>query len=127
MTPTVVPTMQTQRLARRLVRATPELGAEAALSALAHTPPEQIPALVAMLARIAAGSTCIPRGVLPESVPNLARRARPDDPILLTEAQRREAHRRYRTGDRTPAVVLGEREYQRLSKRMRTMRDREAS
>ena len=107
-----------------LIRDTPTQGAEAALAALAHTPPEQVPALVAFLARIAASATSIPRPLLPNEVPGLTRRAKPSDPIRLTEAQRREAHRRYRSGDRSPGVVLGEREYQRLSKRARTIRAR---
>lgn len=115
----VVPTIHTKRMAHRLIRATPELGAEAALSALAHVPAEQVPALVALLARHAAGAICIPAATLPAEVVDINRRVRPGTPPVFSEAQRREAHRRYRTGERTPPVVAGEREYQRMRQRVK--------
>lgn len=113
----VVPTMHTKRVAHRLVRSIPERGAEAALHALAHVPDEQVPALVALLARQAACTVQIHRPSLPAVMPS--GRVAPGTPPVLTEAQRREAHRRYRAGERAPHVVAGEREYQRMSRRAR--------
>lgn len=57
---TIVPTSATIKTAKTLIRATPEHGAEAAITALRGTPPEQIPALVALLARHAASVTAPP-------------------------------------------------------------------
>ena len=117
-TATVVPTSGTIKAAKALIRLTPERGAEAAIAILPTIPDEQIPALVALLARHAASVTA------PPAVPDLPQdfvltgRARPGQPPRLTEAQRREAHRRYRGGDRSPGVVMGEREYQKLRKRV---------
>lgn len=115
---TVVPTSATIKAAKTLIRLTPERGAEIAVDILPKIPAEQIPALVALLARHAASVTA------PPAVPDLPQdfvltgRAKQGQPPILTEAQRREAHRRYRGGDRSPGVVLGEREYQKLRKRV---------
>lgn len=118
----IVPTVQTQRLARGLIRATPAHGAEATVKALARTPHDQIPALVALLARHAAAAICVPPAAsLPTEVVDITRRAKNGAPIQFTEAQRREAHRRYRGGDRTPPVIAGEREYQRMRARVKRM------
>lgn len=110
----VVPTSRTIRLARKTIAATPNLGAEAALYALAELPEDQIAAFVALLAKQAAARVC-PRPLPPEA--DISQRARPGTPNRLTREQQIEAHRRYRGGDRTPVTVAGEREYQRNRKR----------
>ena len=122
MSAAIVPTAHTIKAAKTLIRLTPERGAEATTAVLRHVPANQVPALVALLARHAAATSA------PPSVPDLpsdfvvTKRAPQGAPPILTEAQRREAHRRYKLGDRSAGVVLGEREYQKLSKRARAKR-----
>lgn len=115
---TIVPTSDTIKTAKTLIRVVPDRGAEAAIDALRKTPSAQVPALVALLARHAASVTAPPSTPYLPTDFVLTGRARPGQPPILTEAQRREAHRRYRGGDRSPGVVLGEREYQKLRKRV---------
>ena len=92
-----------RRRARMLVKATSKNGADATRDMLRHFRPEVIPALVAYLAAFAAEAT-------EPTQREVWTRGKPD---ALTEAQRREAHRRFNTGDRTPEVVAGNREYHR--------------
>jgi hypothetical protein len=93
-------------LAERLIHATAKDGADATSALLARFPCDVWPALIAYLARVASEAREIP-------CPEGQRRYQHGVANVLTEAQRREAHRAYGKGSRSVAVVLGEREYQR--------------
>lgn len=105
----LAPTTHTRRIARRIVRETEVIGADATLRHLCDVPPQQVPALVALLAKYAAGRT----GLTAAGPVKLLDRVPPGMPNRFTVEQRRDAHRRYANGSRAPEVVAGEREYQR--------------
>jgi len=99
-----------RKRAKLLVRRTSKNGADATLELLPHFHADSWPALIAFLAGAACEAKNLPH---PVDAIKCAR----NQPDLLTEPQRREAHRRYLYGERTPEVVAGEREYQRIKAR----------
>lgn len=104
----VVPTARTRQVASDLVAsAAKETGFDAVIEHLHRITPEQYPALI---------------GILLGHNPG---RPRLDEEF--TELQRLEAHRRFRAGDRDDWVMSGEREYQRIHKRLTRARQEEAS
>lgn len=110
----VVPDFRTIRIANALIARTPYEGVEATVSAVKHLPDDQLPALIFALARAASNRAHVTVGVeLPQRITDHGGRAPVRAPNEFTIAQRREAHRRFRGGDRTPVVIAGEREYQR--------------
>lgn len=111
----IVATTATRKLARAIIRETADNGADATLRHLHDVAPDQLPALIAILAREAAGAR-IPRG----SHFPIDGRLVVD---VLTVEERRTAHAAYVRGLRDEWVVNGEREYQRLRRR----RDRAAN
>ncbi|MGZ4519980.1 MAG: hypothetical protein ACXVXP_00225 [Mycobacteriaceae bacterium] len=112
---TLVATPATQKIARQIIRDTAEEGADAVLRWLPEVQPEQVTALLVLIAREAA-AVRLPSGPRP-----LGRFV----PDLLTHEERRRAHAAYERGERAEWVVTGEREYQR--NRMRNRRDRRAT
>lgn len=105
---TIVATPATRNLARLIVADTSWDGAEATLRHLPAVRPEQLPALVHLLAEAAA------TGEVPGGRADRERRA-----LLLDEDERRRAHNRFNAGHRDPATRRGESEYQRARKRAR--------
>ena len=102
MNPNLVPTTRTRRLADALIKeAAADTGTDAVLNHLDHLDGDQVYAVLgAVLDR------------------HCHRPGRP--PIARTEFtpdQRRAAHAAYARGERSPEVVAGEREYQRVNKR----------
>lgn len=92
-----------------------EAGADAAVRFIPTVRPEQLPALIGVLAHIAA------HGTLPGSWVGDRRNAAAWHKLKhlteFTDEQRRVAHAAYARGERGPWVVAGEREYQRVNKR----------
>lgn len=105
---TIVATPATRSLARQIITDTAWDGAEATLRHLPELRPSQLAALIHLLAQ-AAGTGEVPAGA----------GAGDRKPLLLTEDERRRAHRRYAAGHRDPATRRGESEYQRERKRTR--------
>jgi hypothetical protein len=112
----IVASPATRTLARRLIADTQWDGAEATMAALEEIRPQQIPALIHLLAAAASTGEVDP-----------SRGGEDREPITLTPEERRRAHRRYQAGQRDPATRRGERDYQRASKRDRRNRRRAAA
>lgn len=104
----LIPTRRTRALARILVgEANRTTSLDAVLNHLDRLDDDQTRALVV---------------VLLTAIKQHHKTGRPPLPLRLTEEQRRECHRLYRRGDRTPEVEEGEREYQRVNQRARRAR-----
>lgn len=104
----IVPTDATRRLARSMMAdARRTTGGDAALKHLPELQPEQLVALI---------------GALLTQIKVTEKVGRPPLPLELAEDERRRCHAAYRNGDRTPEVVAGEREYQRVNQRARRQR-----
>lgn len=107
----IVPTEATRAIARAIIRDTRDDGADATLRHLQHVHPDQLAALVALLAREAAARR-LPPGPI-------GARVRLTLPAVLTPEERRQAHAAWTRGQRDPWVIAGEREYQRMRTRVR--------
>ena len=107
MPPTVVATSATRTIARAILAETEWDGADAVTRHLPNVRECQIPALIALLAKAAT------TGELPPSVAKIRK------PLLLSEEERRRAHRRYAAGERDRATIRGEQEYHRARGRAR--------
>lgn len=107
-----------RHLADQLIRITARDGADATSAILPRFPVDVWPALVAYLARVAAEA---------RAEPVIVWRSTRNQPDVLTEDARLEAHRLWRKGLRTPEVILGEREYQRVKAREVRARKRVAA
>lgn len=105
----VAPTLATRKLARVIIRETAKSGSDATLRHLRHVVPEQVPALIAILAREASGAR-----IPPTNAGTLLAQLAVD---VLTVEERRTAHAAYVRGLRDEWVVNGEREYQRNRRR----------
>ena len=109
-----------RRRAKQLIRRTSVDGADATLAYLRRFSPDAYPALVAYLASVACNAVGLEQR-------HAGMRYRPNQPELHTEDERRVLHRLYGRGVRTPDVVIGEREYQRVRAQKRTQRKKEAA
>lgn len=104
----LVPTARTRAVAQMLLRdAAKTTAIDAVLNHLDRIEADQVHALI---------------GVLLTAAKQHKKLGRPRMTLHLTESQRREMHRRYRRGERTPEVVEGEREYQRVNQQARRKR-----
>lgn len=105
MIPNLVPTARARRLADTLImEAAADTGTDAVLNHLDHLDPEQVYAVL---------SVVLDRYCHPPGRPGRPPIARAE----FTPAERRAAHAAYARGERTPEVVAGAREYQRVKKR----------
>jgi hypothetical protein len=99
----LVPTRATRQLAERMIfDANKDNGADSVMANIADLDASQTAALI---------------GVLLEATTPRRKVGRPIIALVLTPAQRREAHRLYMQGDRDPWVLEGQREYQRANQR----------
>lgn len=104
----LVPTARTRLLAKRLIyESYQSTGVDAVLNHLDELEDDQIHALI---------------GVLLTATKQHRKNGRPPLPLQFSETQRRELHRLYANGDRSPEVVAGHREYQRVNQRARRAR-----
>lgn len=105
----IVATHHTRLVARDIILETRERGTDAVLKHLPRVHPEQSAALLVLLAQAAAHAVSVPRTDNPQR----------GGAAILSEVERRLAHRAYARGERDLATVLGEREYQRMRVRAR--------
>ena len=100
--------------ALQLIRRTAKDGADGALEVLGHFHPDRHPALIAFLAHLACGASSRSR-----PAKNGTYRGEPIPPERLTPEERKAYHAAWKRGERTPEVIAGEREYQRIRNRQR--------
>lgn len=93
-------------VARRLVRVSRRLGREGVYEIAEDMTVDDLLAVTELLARMVWSPDTIVRGLQE----------------MYTEVERKDAHRRYRLGERTAWVEAGEREYRRMTSR--ALRDR---